>query len=383
MISWNSLKLKKNFAGFIPLIALACFCGCSSYGPKFDPHAATNSSNHSLSAAKFSSVDFNQDIPAEWLRPPKEAYRLGAGDELTIEVVSLPETQSTTFITPDGRLYYQNLSGVRVRGLTVPELKKLLERELAKWYHGPQVSVSLNTVKSRRFWVMGRVTTPGVYPLSRPMTIIEAISAAGGLATAATPQLSTGGVGDTIYTNPEELADLSRAFFIRDGKMVPVDFKALLQEGNMAYNLYVKDGDYIYLPGGAAKEIFVMGAVNIPRAVRYTGDMSLISAIANAGGTTKYAHVQHVVIIRGSLTDPRVAVIPYKDVATGEVQNVALEPHDIVWVPRSPWERLDVLLRDALNSFVSTVAVNEGAKFAIPNARPVGTTISVGGVGNQ
>lgn len=381
MTAWTK-NLGKHFAPAALAAGLAWFCGCSSYGPHFDPYASANS-NENLPKGKFTTVSMHESIPQQWLKPDQKPYRLGSGDQLAIEIVSMPDTQSTTFVTPDGKIYYQNLSGVRVRGLTLAELKAVLEKELAKWYHSPQVSVSLNAVKSSRVWIMGRVTNPGVYPLSRPTTVIEAVSLAGGVATASTPQSSTVGVGNSINSNTEELADLSRAFFIRDGKMVPIDFKALLQDGQMAYNIYLKDGDYVYLPGGAAKEIFVMGSVNIPRSIRYTGDMSLIAAIANAGGTTQYAHVQNVVVIRGSLTDPKVAVVPYKDVATGEVVNFALEPHDIVWVPRSPWERLDVLLRTALNSFVNTVAVNEGAKFAIPNARPVGTTISVGGVGNQ
>jgi hypothetical protein len=72
-------------------------------------------------------------------------------------------------------------------------------------------------------------------------------------------------------------------------------------------------------------------------------------------------------------------VVPYTDIATGEVRNFALQPHDIVWVPRSPWERLDILLNEVLSSFVNTVAINEGARFAIPNAVPVGTSINVNG----
>jgi protein involved in polysaccharide export with SLBB domain len=122
-----------------------------------------------------------------------------------------------------------------------------------------------------------------------------------------------------------------------------------------------------------------MGEVNSPRAVRYVEEMSLISAIANAGGTTKIAHVQHIVIIRGSLTEPQVCVVEYKDVATGKVRDIALQPHDIVWVPKTPWERLDKLVNDIVGTFVRTVAANEGAQFASPTGGRVGTSINVGG----
>lgn len=373
--------LKTTFKKLVAPLALIAICGCSSYGPKFDPYASQSSKKGSQT--KFTHVKLENSIPSSWLRPDANSYKLGPGDELTIEIVGVADTLLTTFVTPDGKIYYQNLAGVRVRGKTMTELRDILEKELSKWYHSPQVSVSLNTVKSSRVWIMGRVNSPGVYPLARPTTLIEGISMAGGLSTAPTPQSTTRGVGDSVYSNTDELADLSRAFFVRDSKMVPIDFKALLTEGSMSYNVYLKDGDYIYLPSGAAKEVYVMGAVNLPRSIRYNGEMTLISAIARAGGTTKYAHVQNVVVIRGSLTEPAAAVVPYKDVATGEVMNFTLEPNDIVWIPSSPWERLDVLMRTAMESFVNTVAVNEGAKFAIPNARPVGQAIEINGIGNQ
>jgi len=380
----TSKRSLKKFAAPALIAGVLAICGCASYGPHFDPYAKPSSDKGGKSGtASFSSINLKKPIPSDWLKPDQKSYRLGSGDELSIEIVGMADTLLTTFVTPDGKIYYQNLSGVRVRGLTLAELKGVLEKELSKWYQSPQVSVSLNAVKSSRVWIMGRVNTPGVYPLSRPTTLIEAISMAGGLATSSTPQSSTRGVGDSVYSNTDELADLSRAFFVREGKMVPVDFEALLKGGKMAYNVYLKDGDYIYLPGGGAKEVYIMGAVNLPRTYRYNGDISLITAIAAAGGTTKYAHVQNVVVIRGSLTEPQVAVVPYKDVATGEVMNFALQPRDIIWVPSSPWERLDILMRTVMESFVNTVAINEGAKFAIPNARPVGQAIEINSIGNQ
>jgi polysaccharide biosynthesis/export protein len=377
------MKTKNHFARLICAAllaaAVAALSSCSSYGPSFDPYAKPAAGGKgNLGSPDFSTVDASQRIPARWLKPSQDSYRLGPGDELLIEIVGIENSTSTTFVTPDGKLYFQNINGARVKGLTLPELKKLLEKDLGKWYHSPQVSVSLSAVKSQRVWILGHVVSPGIYPLSRPMTLLEAISTAGGLSSASVSSITPATASTSeISSVTEELADLRRSFLIRDGKYVPVDFYGLIREGRMDNNVYLQDGDYIFLPSIAGKEIFVMGAVVTPRSVRYTDEMSLVAAIANAGGPTKYAHVQHVVIIRGSLTEPKVAVVPYKDMVVGEARNVRLEPHDIVWVPKTPWERLDKLVNEAVGTFVRTVAVDEGAKFAVPGAT-VGTTISVG-----
>jgi protein involved in polysaccharide export with SLBB domain len=374
----KKLLFQPSLTVIAAIAAAALFSSCSSYGPSFDPYAA----NSKLEQASFKSVDTGSKIPSAWLKPSQESYRLGPGDELLIEIIGIAGSASTTFVTPDGKLYSQNRAGARVKGMTLPELKQMLEKELAKWYHSPNVSVSLSAVKSQRIWVLGRVVAPGVYPINRPTTVLEAISTAGGLSVASTTSLSsTGRSTAEITTETQEVADLRRAFLIRDGKYVPIDFQGLIREGEMKNNIYVKDGDYIFLPSTASSEVFVMGSVVTPRSIRFNEELSLVAAIASAGGPTKYAHVQHVVIIRGSLTEPQVAVVPYKDIVTGEARNVALKPHDIVWVPKSPWERVDKLVNEILGTFVRTVAVNEGARIAVPGATTVGTSIDVGGTG--
>src|SRR4029077_14656165 len=86
--------------------AVAALSSCSSYGPAFDPYAATgpggkkiSSTSTNLDNPEFSSVDSpGSGIPSQWLRPSKEPYRIGPGDELLIEVVGIAGTSSTTFV---------------------------------------------------------------------------------------------------------------------------------------------------------------------------------------------------------------------------------------------------------------------------------------------
>ena len=123
------------------------------------------------------------------------------------------------------------------------------------------------------------------------------------------------------------------------------------------------------------------GAVRTPRAVaRQHG--TLVAAIAEAGGPIKNAHLSQVAIVRGSLDNPRIAIVDYGEIIRGEAPDVLLEPRDIIYVPFSPYRFLTKYLDLILTTFVRAVAINEGARAAEPNAAPAGVNIGiVGGVG--
>lgn len=304
-------------------------------------------------------------VPPELLKPPTEEYRLGPGDKLEIEVMEVPYTRQLCFVMPDGYIYFQTLDGVKVNGMTVPQLKAKLEEGLLTLYKHPQVSVVVRGVSSQRVWVLGRVNLSGLYPLDSPTTVLEAISRAGGL-------FSSGFSGTT-----EELADLTHSFLVRDGKMMPVDFFALLKKGDMSQNVYLKSGDYIYLPSSLSKEVYVLGAVVKPQALGFSDGVTVISAISAARGFAPSAYPQKALIIRGTLTSPSVAIVNVKEILAAKAPDVKLEPRDIIWIPNSPWDRLGNLVKNVVDTFTRTVAANEGSRAVSREAAPVQSNISI------
>jgi hypothetical protein len=105
--------------------------------------------------------------------------------------------------------------------------------------------------------------------------------------------------------------------------------------------------------------------------------MSLVAAIASAQGAIKDAYLSYVAVVRGSLTKPEIAVVDYKAITHGQSPDVLLEPGDIVYVPYVPYRTLERYANLILNTFVSTVAINEGARAVTRNVVPVG--VSIGG----
>jgi polysaccharide biosynthesis/export protein len=315
------------------------------------------------------------------LQRPNMEYRLGPGDMLEIQVLGDIDTRARTVVGPDGKIYFYVLPGIDVWGLTISQARDRIVQELQKFVREAQpVSVMLRTAASQRVWVLGRLNKPGVYPLSGPMTLLEAISEAGGPA----PALGVASTRGTLSISSsnggtDEAADLSRAFVMRQGKLLRVDFQRLLREGDLSQNIYLQPDDFVYLPSATVGNVHVLGAVNAPRAVEYTNRLTLAQAVSVAGGTLiREAYPSQVAVVRGSLTEPKIAVVDLNAILRGAAPDVVLEPQDIVYVPHSPYRVITRYLDTILNTFVRVVGVNEGARAVSDRAAPVGVNVPLG-----
>lgn len=347
-----------------PLLAALFFLPGCVLGPRpsvrFDPRA-------NLAQAETETVDRRASL-SEDLRQPDGPYLLGAGDQVVIYRLNArkddPNASLKTFVMPDGMLYYDLAPPVLARGKTVPELSVILTEALRPFYKRPDVTVALHAAKSRRFSILGKVYSPNVYALNQPTTLLDAIARAGGLELA-------GGTGTT-----EELADLSRSILVRNGKMLPIDFEALVRGGDLRYNVYLRDQDFVFLPPKSTKEILVLGYVGVPKAVGWREGMGLVGAIAEAQGVKAGAYVQRVLLVRGSYSKPQVAILNFDSIVKGKHPDVAVLPGDIIWVPRSPWERIERYLDVVIGTATETVAANEGLRL-VEGEESVGIDVQV------
>jgi polysaccharide biosynthesis/export protein len=317
---------------------------------------------------------FTNRIDPSWLRPSTNLFTLGPGDKLEIELLDDPASKTTTVVGPDGKIYFYLLPGLDVWGLTLDQATTLMEHQLAKYIRAPvRLNLTLRNVQSKRVWLLGRFQAPGVYVMAEPMTLLEAITMAGGpLTFSGIQQLNGGPLG-------EDLADLRHSFVIRDGALLPVDLYRLIKRGDLSQNIYLQPDDFVYFAPAYTREVYVLGAVTQAKAVPYTDGMTLAAAIAGAYGTVRDAYLAKVAIVRGSVSQPSVAVVNYYDIVKGRKPDVALDPDDIVFVPFSPYRYLRKYAEIALNTFVSSVAINAGVRAAAPpNTVGAGVFIPVG-----
>jgi polysaccharide biosynthesis/export protein len=315
-------------------------------------------------------------LTPEMLHPASNPFTLGPGDSIEIEIIGNATSRAITPVGLDGKIYYNLLPGLDVWGLTLEETRALLEKELAKYVTGPQVGLTLRVVGSKHVWVLGRMNRPGIFPLTGSMTLLESLALAGGTARSASQVTS------------QDLADLRHSFVVRQGQFLPVDFYRLLRGGDMTQNIYLQPDDFVYVPSSLVNEVYVLGAVRNPRAVAYQEPMSLISAIAGSDGPDrlqwisgvdngpfmKDAYLSHVAIIRGSLAEPQIAVVNCNAIMKGRAPDVRLEPGDIIFVPNSPFTTIKRYANLIVNTFVTTIAANEGIRAGGQN---VGVNVAV------
>ena len=360
---------------------LAAVVGCSSTRPR-DAQSAASANLAASATSNAVTLVVTNEVHPELLRPSDAPFTLRPGDRLEIELLGTTNSRAATSVGPDGKIYYYLLPGMDVWGLTLAQTRDLLQKELAKYVTEPQLTVTLREVASKRVWLLGHLSRPGIYAMPAPMSLLEALAQAGGTA-------STGN-----QVTLQDLADLRHSFVMRQGQSLPVDFYRLVREGDLSQNIFLQPDDFVYVPSALAQQVYVLGAVRSPRAMPYTDGMTLVSALAGGSGATTVdwfipgygntsygpqpdAYLSHVGIVRGSLSEPRMIVVDYGAIIKGRARDVALEPGDIIYVPNTPFSTPKRFLNMIVNTFVTTQAANNGIA-AAGGATSVGVSVPVG-----
>jgi len=277
--------------------------------------------------------------------PPRHGpYRIRTGDVLTISVLGEPEMTRTIPVGPDGRLSYYVAHNVMAAGRTFDELRAELNERLRVHFKTPQVTVSGHEYKGNTAAVLGFVGRPGQYVVRSDTRLLDLIAMAGGVSPA-----------KQRYGNFEglELADLRRAYLLRGDEFVRVKFELLFSDDGdevARNNVPILAGDRVYIPSSSALEnkVVVLGEVARPRVFRFQRDVSLLEAIAEAGGIKPSARERRAFVVRGSLESPKVYPIDVRKVAYGVTKDMQLRSGDIVFVPKSALGKLEEVTRQVL-----------------------------------
>ena len=269
---------------------------------------------------------------------------LGPGDIVTLALWREPAlTRPDVAIGPDGRISFAEAQDVLATGLTLDELRARMNEELAKFRRAPEIMITPVAFRSKKYYMLGHVTTKGVYILDRPITVLEAVARARGF--------ESGLVDRNIIS----VADFSRSFLIRRGKRIPLNFENLFQSGDLSQNLSIEPDDYIYFPGASVKEVYVLGEVRLPGPASYTANMSLMAAITARAGYTDRAYKGRVLVVRGSLNKPEVFAIETKDILAGKAPDFRLQPKDIIFVNSRPFIYAEELADAAIVAFLQSI----------------------------
>jgi polysaccharide biosynthesis/export protein len=162
---------------------------------------------------------------------PPDNYVLGAGDQIDVVVFGQPDLTTASAIRPDGMIALPLVGDVRAGGKTAPQLEAELTRLYRKYLKAPAISVAIKQFSMNHIYVMGEVAKPGRYDLTDNMTVLDALTLAG---------------GSTNMANLDG-TQISRS----DGgksKAIAVKFRQLMQGKDAGQNLRLQRGDLVYVP---------------------------------------------------------------------------------------------------------------------------------------
>lgn len=238
-------------------------------------------------------------VPA-WAQSPSSGdYPLAAGDVIRIQVFQNPDLALETRVSESGTISYPLIGSVRVGGLTVATAERRIAEALRTggFLQNPQVTVLLTQIRGSQVSVLGQVGRPGRFPLESPNTrLSDMLANAGG----ATP------MGDDIVIVTGQ----------RDGQPFrqEIDLPALFLKAGGAQDIVLHGGDVVYVH--RAPSFYVFGEAQRPGSFRIDRGMTVMQALAQAGGPTP----------RGSLSRLRL----HRQQADGSVQEIEPQMNDKV-----------------------------------------------------
>ena len=246
----------------------------------------------------------------------KLGYLIGPEDVLSIEVWNHPDVSREAIVNYEGEIRLPPTKKMSVMGLTTSQLEEKLVEALSQYLIEPVVFVSIKEYNSQRVITLGE-TSVGMHTLKRPITLVEFLGQIGG---------------------PTGNADTSRIRLIKkDGTIFTYNIDDLINISQKRDQVFVSGGDTLYVPPIVMNKIFVLGQVNAPRVIEFKEKLTLVEAIAEAGGYAANAVTRSIIVIRGELGSHKgmrlnlSRILKKGDIA----QNIELKPGDIVYVPRT------------------------------------------------
>ena len=185
------------------------------------PGTATNNGASSAGDSKTSATPATTD----------PTYVIGPEDVLDINVWKEPDVSRVVPVRPDGKISLPLINDVQAAGTTPQQLAGNVTEKLRKYLNDPQVTVIVTMINSQRVYVVGEVLRAGAFPLIPGMTVLQALSSAGGF---------------TAFANVKNV----HVMRLRNGKHLelPFNYRDVLKGDNPDQNIQLEPGDTVVVP---------------------------------------------------------------------------------------------------------------------------------------
>jgi polysaccharide export outer membrane protein len=167
-------------------------------------------------------------VPEDYSGGPR--YRIGPEDVLRISVWENPELSLDVVVRPDGKISVPLIQDVQAAGLTAGQVAAAIQRNLLTYIKDPNVSVIVLQVNASKYFVIGYVKSPGVFPLRGDVSVLQAISLAGGF---------------TDFASPRKIRLVRNAGHRQEVRVI--NYYDIIDRGGVG-NYLLKPGDTIVVP---------------------------------------------------------------------------------------------------------------------------------------
>jgi polysaccharide export outer membrane protein len=218
-----------NFSLLQKLPVILVFCSLSwaqqvPVGPPPNPQSTLKPSVPKDSGGK---DDKKPDGATPGAAVDSNTYKIGPADVLNVKVWNEEKFSGLVVVHQDGKITIPLIGEVQAGDTTPRDVETALSQALTKYVVKPLVTVTVQEVQSKRYYLDGMVNRPGEYQLVVPTTILEAISRAGGL---------------------QDFANKKKIYILRSDKKLPFNYKDVINGKNMDQNIRLEPGDHIYVP---------------------------------------------------------------------------------------------------------------------------------------
>jgi polysaccharide biosynthesis/export protein len=156
-----------------------------------------------------------------------KGYKLGPEDVIGLKVWREPELSGQFVVRPDGKITLPLSGDMAVEGKTLDAVKEEITKALSQQLNRPEVTVSLLRVGSKKYYLVGEVNRTGMFPLIVPITVLEALNAAGGL---------------------REFASKKKIVILRGTQRIKFNYDEVMKGKKLEQNILIENGDQVFVP---------------------------------------------------------------------------------------------------------------------------------------
>ncbi|MFN9459281.1 MAG: polysaccharide biosynthesis/export family protein [Acidobacteriota bacterium] len=156
-----------------------------------------------------------------------KGYKLGPEEVIGVKVWREPELSGQFVVRPDGRITLPLSGDMAVEGKTLDEVKEMIKKAYSEQLNRPELTVALLRVGSKKYYLVGEVNRTGMFPLVVPITVLEALNAAGGL---------------------REFANKKKITVLRGTQRLKFNYDEVMKGKKLEQNVQIENGDHIVVP---------------------------------------------------------------------------------------------------------------------------------------